>query len=257
MATGVIKATMGYCKDAVRGHFNRTDFPTASLDMALDQGRREIEEEANFWWMRDIKIIALSPTVNRVSITGNGVNDWNVPDFKDIRAAAFKRTGDVEWSPVQVGTTPINEAQIHFATNDKGPPEVLYVDNEDAVFFPPLLDQSDYQLLTFYYQWTANPAGNTGTDALISRFPKCLIYASLMWGYEMVLKDIQAASYWRTLLLGDPPNRKRGELQKLKAINFMREQQDQIQLAAMSGPYQRSRRLRLNQNIWLGAGIGW
>ena len=46
MATGVIKATLGYCKDAIRGHFNRTDFPTAMLDMALDQGRREIEEEA-------------------------------------------------------------------------------------------------------------------------------------------------------------------------------------------------------------------
>ena len=125
------------------------------------------------------------------------------------------------------------------------------------MFYPPTTDQSDYSIILFYYQWTGNPLGNLETDALISRFPKVLIYASLMWGYEMILKDFQGAAYWRTLLLGDPPNRRRGELQKIKNVNFLREQQDKIQLVAMTGPWQRMRRLRINQNIWLGAGIGW
>jgi hypothetical protein len=256
MATGSLRATLGYCKDAVRGHFNRTDFPTSMLDMALDQGRREIEEEANFWWMRGIKTLDLGDgTHNRFSLTDPAV--FNIPNFKDARFMGIKRSGDKEWQICQIGTTPIEEATIHFSTVDKGIPEVVYVDNDDLVFFPPVFDQVDYQAIFFYYQWTPNPSDNLGTDDLISRFPKVLIYAALMWGYEMQLKDFQSAQYWRQLLIGDPSNRKRGELQKIKAVNFMREQQDQIQFAAMQGPWQRMRRLRLNQNIWLGAGIGW
>jgi hypothetical protein len=237
-------------KDIVRDHFSRTAFPTVMLDEALAGGRRMIEGEGNWWWMRATATPSLVIAQQSYSILTSTSNGFNKPNFKDVRAAAVKRSTDTEWTRVDVGEMPLEEAEQNYATDETGETELMIVDNETAILFP--IPDAAYNFKMWNYEWTANPALNThtATDALIDRFPDALIYAALIWGYEMELKDFQGAAYWRQLLGGQPFGRG-GEISKIRNLNLKRERQDQITLVPMTGPFQRRRQLRTNRNIWI------
>ena len=280
----------GEIKDVVREHLSRTTFPTDALDKALSQGRRFVEQQGNWWWMRAetfwqtevnrqyypifsgdgappmVNVTAFPPTtpttvvgVQAVPVIPSTfpVQSLPVPGFKDVRFCMVKPANDVEWSPCDTGGVTKEEAELHYAINETGMPELIIIDNFNLLTFPPFPDQN-YVIKMLYFKWTSNPIGNLFTDELCNRFPEALIYSSLANAYELELKDMQGAQYWKNLLgLKDAqsgPMIVGGELAKIRRFNFQREQQDKISLIPMTGPYQRVRRLRITQNIWLGSG---
>lgn len=281
----------GTVKDIVREHLSRTTFPTNMLDKALDQGRRIVEQAGNWWWMRaetsfvtvinqhiypmvtevgasldPVIVTGFSPSLAAANASVNTATDKlptsflvqpiSVPGFKDTRAALSKKRTDSEWSITDVGGVAKEEADLHFAINETGQPQLLLVDNFNLLTYPPFPDK-DYLVYLYYWRWTSNPTSNLGSDDLVSRFPDSLIYASLAWAYELELKDMQGAGYWRTLL-GGKANEvgMGGEIAKIRRHDFQRQRQENVSMTPMTGPNQRSRRLRITQNIWLGS-QGW
>lgn len=182
------------------------------------------------------------------------VQPISIPGFKDVRMGIIKVVTDLEWSPLEVGGVTKEEADLHYAINERGMSELAIIDNFTLFVYPPFPDQN-YIIRLYYYKWTENPKSNLATDDLIDRFPYALIYASLAWAYELELKDMQTAGYWRTLLAGKPNEiGQGGELAKIRRHNLKRMRQDKMSITPMYGPYSRVRRLRLTQNIWLGSG---
>lgn len=274
-------------KDIIREHLARTTFPTTMLDFALKNGRQIVEQAGNWWWMRletyfnlvqfqkvypinttgqptgPVTVVDFPPDTPKnvgsqvgviVQPSAFQVDPISVPGFKDIRYMSIKTPTDMEWSPMDTGGITKEEADLHYAINEQGMAELALIDNFNLYVYPPFPDQN-YEVHMHYFGWTDNPKGNLQTDELISRFPYALIYASLVWAYELELKDMQTASYWR-MLLGGKPNEIGigGEIAKIRRHNLLRMQQDKISLTPMYGPYSRVRRLRLTQNIWLGSG---
>ena len=232
-------------KDFVREHLARTTFPTEFLDRAIDGGRRYVEKEGNWWWMRATATPVAVVNQQAYTLDDAAPTGWNIPNFKDGKAIITKRSADTEWSPMEFGGMTIEEATLHWATDETGISEVAILDNRAIKVFPPKPDVA-YQFTFFYWQWTANPIlSSTGSDDLIKRVTEALQYGTEDVASEMKLKDIQAAGYWKAKL--------KEEVIKIRRHNFFREQQDKISIAPLTGPYQRVRRLRLTQNIWLGS----
>jgi hypothetical protein len=286
--------TFGDIKDIVREHLGRTTFPTNMLDKALDQGRRIVEQQGNWYWMREetyFDVVANQPIYPIVTLDNPSQQDMqpvrknifppsvaqsasgtttsttkyptptlvqpvSIPGFKDVRGAAVKKPTDSDWNFVEVGGIAKEEADNHWSINDPGMPELLLFDNFDMLVYPPFPDQI-YTIHLFYYRWTANPTSNLSSDELCSRFPEALEYAALAWAYDLELKDQQGAGYWRTLLSGKPNEiGNGGEIAKIRRHNMQRMRQDNMNMTPLTGQYQRQRRLRITQNIWLGS-QGW
>lgn len=274
-------------KDIIREHLARTTFPTSMLDESLTNGRQIVEQAGNWWWMKaeadfrivtrqgvypintsgqpvgPVKVRGFPPSTTSSSGSEIGVEiqpsffevqPIDVPGFKDMRMAIIKTPTDLEWSPMDVGGVTKEEADLHYAINETGMPEAAVIDNFNFNVYPPFPDQ-DYIVRLYYWSWTSNPLSNLATDDLVDRFPYALIYASLAWAYELELKDMQTASYWRQLLGGKPTEiGYGGEIAKITRHNLKRQRQDKMSITPMYGPYARVRRLRLTQNIWLGSG---
>ena len=231
-------------KDVVRSHFGGTAFPSIQLDHALTQGRRMIEAHANFWWMQGEKDFTL--TINQQSYpiyTG----DILLPNFKDMRALSWKEPTGVSYEPVAAGDHTKEELDVLFDTDDIGSPEAAVVDNATLYVYPPKPNKA-YSMRLYRYSWTDNPA-QTSTDDLLNFFPMALVYAALAWGYELELKDLQGAGYWKGLLGGSPFGRG-GELAKLKKENFKRGWRDQINFTPRTGPGVASLRRISNLQIY-------
>jgi len=274
-------------KDIVREHLSRTTFPTSMLDAALTNGRQIVEQAGNWWWMRaeaDFNTV-IRQQVYPINTTGQPVGlvtvrgfppsttsasgststteiqpsfyqvqPIDVIGFKDIRAAIIKKKTDLEWAPLDTGGVTKEECDLHYALNDTGMPNVLIIDNFNIYTYPPMPD-TEYIIRLYHWKWTANPLSNLATDDLIDRFSYALIYAALCWAYELELKDMQTAAYWRQLLGGKPDGiGNGGELAKIREHNLKRQRQDKMSLVPMFGPNARVRRLRLTQNIWIGSG---
>ena len=237
-------------KDIVREHLGRLGIPTKILVLALDGGRREVEKAGNWWWARATKTFNTTASTASYPITTSGGVALNLPDFKDIRALKVKASTDTRWEPVEIGQTTLEDAEETYATDEEGTPEVGVIDNVTLVLFPTP-DQA-FNVKMWHWEWTANPTLNTETDDLIDRFPEALIYGSLIWAYEIYLKDMQGAAYWRALLGGNPFG-SGGELVKIRRYNLKREWQDRIDLVPMQGPFARTRMRLSNRKIFIGS----
>ena len=86
-----------------------------------------------------------------------------------------------------------------------------------------------YNTKLFYYNWTDNPTGNTGSDEVTNRWTEALIAGAMIWANEMELKDIQGAAYWRQML--------DTEIVKLRRYSLEREWLDEIMITVSGGPY--------------------
>lgn len=93
---------LGEAKDVVREHFGRLGLNTTMLTLGLTEGRKIIEREANFWWMRDT--YDASAVINQQDYSIQSGGDFDIANFKDIRALLAKKASDVNWQPVEVGT---------------------------------------------------------------------------------------------------------------------------------------------------------
>ena len=218
-------------KDIVRAHFGGTAFPTVQLDHALTQGRRLIEGHANFWWMQGATDFTLTIDDGEYDVDASPISLTN---FKDLRALSWREPSGVSWEPIAFGDHTKEELDVLYDTDDTGSPEVAVLENKTIYLYPPDPDKA-YPVRMYRYVWTDNPAQTATADDLLNFFPMALVYAALAYGYELELKDLQGASYWKGLLGGTPFGRG-GELAKMKKENFKRGWRDQITLVPRRGP---------------------
>jgi len=231
-------------KDVVRAHFGGTAFPTIMLDHALTQGRRMIEMHAKFWWQQGETDFTLTINDGEYDVDASPISLTN---FKDARAMSWREPNGVNWEPIAFGTHTKEELDVLYDTNDKGNPEAAALENKTIFLYPPDPDKA-YPVRLYRYVWTDNPL-QTATDDLLTFFPMALIYAAITWGYEMQLKDLQGAAYWRALLGGQPFGRG-GELAKMKKENLKRGWRDQVVLEPRRGPGVASLRRLSNLQIY-------
>lgn len=233
-------------KDVVREHFGRLGLPTSILNIALTEGRKLIEKEGNFWWMRTIADFVA--VVDQQEYVIGDADDIDISNFKDARALHQKRSEDVRWEPVELGIVDEEQLNLMYDEDDDGEPEYAIIDNVTLKLFPPLPDVA-YDLRLYAYQWTDNPTANTSTDDLLKNFGMAVVYGALIWGFEIELKDIQGAAYWRNLLGGTPFGHG-GEIAKIKRENFKRDWKDQVVLIPHRGTGRTSRRSLNNLQIY-------
>lgn len=233
-------------KDLVREHFGRLGLPSSILNMALAESRRMIEREANFWWMRgsiDFNLVVNTQTY----AIGSGLA-INIANFKDARALQQKISTETQWETVELGILDQEDLNIMYENDDDGEPEYAVIDNVTLTVYPPLPDLA-YNMRLYYYKWTDNPTANTDTDDLLKNFGSAVVYGALIWGFEIELKDIQGAAYWRNLLGGTPFGHG-GEIARLKRENFKRDWKDRTILVPFKGAGRTTRRKLSNIQIY-------
>ena len=222
-------------KDVIREHFGRLGFPTVMVDLALEEGRKLIEKEANFWWMEAEATFSLVVDDADYVIAASG-GSITIPNFKDAQALQWKRSTDVRWEAVSLGDESKDALDVMYDTDDEGWPEAAVIKDMTLFVYPPK-PQETYNMKLYYYGYTTHPASNvTTTDELCRNWAMALVYAALVWGYEIYLKDMQGATYWRTLLMGNPANKVVGEITKLKRENLKRGWKSQIVLVPHTSP---------------------
>ena len=225
---------MGQIKDVVREHFGRIGIPTPVLDLALTEGRKLIEKESNFWWMEAEATFNLVVGQADYDIAASG-GEITIPNFKDAQALQWKRAAEVSWEPVAFGELTKDDLDLMYDEDDEGHPEAAYLQNKKLYVYPPNPDVA-YNMKLYYWGYTSNPAGNTDTaDELTNNWGMSLVYGALIWGYEMYLKDMPGATYWRQLLGGQPFGRG-GEIAKMKRENLKRSWRSRMVLVPHAGP---------------------
>ena len=235
-------------KFIVRQHFANLQLSPMMLNLSLTQGRREIETHGNWWWMKKEKDFSLVIDQSSYSITTSTSNGLNLPKFKDARGMIWKEDASAtRFDPVAVGKQEKQDLDILYGTDDKGSPEAAAIDNVTLYIYPPK-PQTAYVMRLYHYEWTDNPT-NLNNDDLLNFFPMALAYSSMAWGYEMVLKDLEGAAYWKQLLGGTPFGRG-GLIAQMKKENFKRGQQDQIDFTPRGGPGRAQRRRLDNIQIY-------
>ena len=237
---------LGKAKDVFREHFGRVGLNTAILSLGLTEGRKLIEKEGNFWWMRGTQDIVAAIGQQEYTIEDGG--DFDIANFKDARFLMQKESQESNWSPIDLGVTDQEELDMVYDDDDEGEPERAVIENATVRLYPPLPDKA-YDLRLYYYEWTDNPTDNTDTDDLLKNWGMAVCYGAIIWGFEMQLKDHQGAQYWRTLLGGQPFGRG-GEIAKLKRENFKRDWKDRIMLTPYTGAGKASRRSLNNLQIY-------
>lgn len=233
-------------KDVVREHFGRIGLPTSILNIALAEGRKTIEKEGNFWWMRTIADFSAVIDTGEYTIESGG--DIDISNFKDARALQQKDPSFVRWEPVELGIVDEEQLNIMYDEDDEGPPELAVIDNTTLKIYPPN-PQVAYDMRLYAYQWTDNPTANTSTDDLLKNFGMAVVYGALIWGFEIELKDLQSATYWRTLLGGTPFGHG-GEIARIKRENLKRDWKDQMILVPRKGPGRYTKRSLSNLQIY-------
>lgn len=239
--------TLGEVKDVVREHFGRMGVPTHMLDIALTEARKRVEKEGNFWWMRSSTTFNLAADT-QTYIIGSGAA-INIANFKDARALHYKRSTDVRWEPVELGTVDQEELAVMYDTDDTGAPEFAIIDNVTLNVYPPDPDQA-YNMKLFHYNWTANPTLNSDTDDLFKNFGSALVFGAVEWGYAIYLKDLQGAAYWKNELGGTPFGRG-GEIARIKRQNLKRDWKDKIMFTPRVGPGRTSKRSLNNVQLYI------
>lgn len=219
--------TLGEAKDLVREHFGRLGFNSTMLVEALKQGRRLVEQQGNFWWMRAEKDFTLTVDQGEYSIIASASNGLNLPDFKQPIALSYRDVDGTDWSPVSLGERDKSVLDLLYQTDDEGAPQDAVVFVNTLHLYPPDPD-AEYPMRLYYFQWTDGPTSNTETDDLLTQFPEALIYAAHVVGYEQILKDFQGAGYWR--------QRFEEQLVLLKRENIERLQVSQLTFEPRSGP---------------------
>lgn len=233
---------LGEAKDVVREHFGRLGLNTTMLTLGLTEGRRMIEREANFWWMRGT--YDASAVINQQDYSIQSGGDFDIANFKDARYLLVKKASDVNWLPVDLGVVDHEELDQMYDEDDFGVPDFALIDNTTLKLYPPLPDFA-YDLRLYFYQWTDNPTLNTDTDDLLKNYGMAVCCGAIIWGFEMQLKDLQGAMYWRGQLYG-----KNGYIYNLKRENLKRDWKDRIMLTPHDGAGRLNRRSLTNLNIY-------
>ena len=186
--------TLGEAKVMVKALMARGDLEPLMLDFFLAQGRRLIESETNFYWMKASKDFNLTVNQGEYVITASPVS---VSDFKDMRYLLWKDPSELRYNALSPNELDILDT--NYETTGTGAPEAFNLDNVTIRLFPIDPDQA-YNMRLYYWAWTANPTNDTSTDELLTRWPDVLIYASVSRGLMTMTQNVEAAKPWIAMM---------------------------------------------------------
>lgn len=232
--------TYGEAKDIVRINIGKLDIEPTLLNYILASGRREIEKDNSWYYMRRRLEFNLEVDIQAYAIgSGLAINEAN---FKNARVVMFRESGGTVWSSIQSGDR--GPLDLRYTTDSEGAPQHYTINDEDGqlkMLLYPVKPDEAYVMRMLYYVWTENPKSDTGTDELLSRWPELLIYASSAQGLRMLTKDEGLAQPWNALM--------QAELLKLKRYDWFRHEEDKAMMFPGRGPYENQSR-NTSQDRW-------
>ena len=200
--------------------------PSHVMDFILASGRRDIEKIHNFYWMRATKSFNLVIDQASYSITTSPSGGLNLPNFKDIRVLFEKDPAFSRWTEVEIKD--FNQAEPLYPTDDTDEPEAAVIDNNTLFVFPPKPDKA-YNMRLYHWEWTTNPAANTGTDDITDRWPELLIYSATAAGLQYLTHNQEISVPWQQLA--------QQELVRVKRYSDDRISAERIDLTPKPGPW--------------------
>lgn len=221
--------TFGEIKDAVRDGIGKDNVLPRQITYFIGRGRREIENRVNGHWMRGTKNWSAIVDQSNYSITQSAGGGLALANFKDVRSSRSKQSTETIWSVPHKVYDDFDVVWSNWATDDTGEPREVVIDNENLYLFPPKPDKA-YDMVLYYWQFTANPTANSGTDFLTLRFPEALIFTSVAAGLQFLTKSTEIALPWAGMA--------EAELVKLSAFVRDRGLPDESWLPAWGGPGQ-------------------
>lgn len=219
-------------KDVVRGILGKRDIEPYMMSYLMESGRRRIEKDNNWYYMRKTKDFTLTVGKQAYSVKAGG--DIDEANFKDSRILMYRHPDQHRF--YEVPSSDRNQLDLQFATDDSWEPEMYTLDDEDGLFnllIYPGQPNLAYNMRWHYYVWTTNPASDTATDELVSRWPELLIAASVAQGYRILAKDDELAMPWDGKLTA--------EMQALKRYDYFRMESERNMLIPRRGPFHNSR----------------
>jgi len=219
---------LGDIKEVVRTTIGKRDIEPVILNYIIESGRRDIEKENNWYYMR--KSANLTLVVGQQAYTVQSGGDINEANFKDTRIYMYRHPSSNRFYEIPSGDR--NQLDLQYTTTDSWAPCGYTMDDEAGVMslliYPPSPDLA-YVTKLLYYAWSANPSADTGTDELIARWPELLIYSSIAQGYRIVTKEEELSTPWDSKM--------QLELAKLKRYDWFRMESERNMIQPRRGPF--------------------
>ena len=220
---------LGDIKEIVRTTIGKRDIEPVLLSYIVESGRRDIEKENNWYYMRKTAALTLTIATQAYTIaSGGAINEAN---FKSARQFMYRLSTGNMFTEIISGDR--NQLDLEYTTDGTGAPERYTIDDEAGVtslLVYPVAPAIAYVTRLLYYAWTVNPTSDaTGTDELIARWPELLIYSSIAQGYRIVTKEEELAAPWDAKM--------QMELQKLKRYDWFRAESERTMIQPRSGPF--------------------
>jgi hypothetical protein len=216
-------------KDVVLATLGKRDLEPAILGYIVESGRRLVEKDNNWYWMR--KLVTFNLTINDGEYTVAAAGDVTEGNFKQSRKLLVKDPNLTHWDEVIPGDQ--NQIDLMYATDSTGFPERYIVDDASdgtlTLRFYPVDPDKAYNIRWYIYVWTSNPSSDTGTDELITRWPEILVNASIAQGYRIVHKSEELAQPWEGMMMA--------EMAKLKRFDWFRMESERNDLVPRRGPF--------------------
>lgn len=227
---------LGKVKDLVRSGIGFDDLDPSMLGFFLEMGLRQIEKQGNFYWMEDSVDFNMTADDNSYVISASPIS---ITGFKDVRALLVKRTSDTHYYETEYLEK--EQADQLYGSTDDDLPHAYYIDNDDNLILYPIPDAAHNARL-IHFTWTTLPANNLSeAHEILKRFPEALIYASVAFGVDWLIKNETLSNQWN--------QRFAREMLDIKRHDQRRRQLDEINLRVSRGPYTRRGYRRLIDNI--------
>lgn len=215
-------------KEVVRTNIGKRDIEPHVLDYIIASGRREIEKENNWYYMRRALEFNLTVDIQAYEMGENlAINEAN---FKDMRMLMYRNPTGNRFFEVPSGDR--NQLDLLYTTDQSSRPQRYTIDDEGGTLkllvYPAQPDQA-YVMRMLYYVWTENPTSDTGTDELIRRWPELLIFSASAQGFHITTKEEELAKPWEAKMAQ--------ELMKLKRYDWFRRESEKNMIFPARGPH--------------------
>lgn len=256
-------------RDIVRENVGRDKASEHLLTWALDMGLREIEKNANFYWMRATKTWSCVVNQQSYGLTTSTSNGLNIPNFKAARIllTSDQTLSNPDWDEV-FGPIDMEDIGLQFADTDTGQPVAWSLDEstttateEDPataasapkILLYPTLPDATYSMRLHYFQWTSLPADTTSSaHEILVRWPEALIYLATEQALISITKDPQYATVWHNKFSNPGNPKDPGELEKILRYNRTRMNDSRIEFRPYRGGLMHRRmKWRRNREIWI------
>lgn len=231
-------------RDVVREHVGRDKLSDPQLDWCVQRGLRELEKQANFYWMETSVLFAIAEDQQEYTLEDIGVEDFKA---SEILLVSDRTQTDPTWEEC-VGPEMLVDTKVNFSEGASGKPAFFTFredseDGEAILLWPPLPDQ-DYRAQWFFYRWTTLPASAVSdSHEVLRRWPEALIFLATEQGVITATKDIEAGQFWRAQF--------EREHHRLSLYQEKRHQRQRFRPSSAQSSTTLTDRLRQQQKSWM------